>query len=205
MTFRDFLICSILTEKVEDAPLHLVLIVCFMGLLRISNVGIPSVKKFDSTRNTQICDISDEGDAIKVLIKWSKTQQFDVDTLLLPKACSDVICPVKAWRMYRNVYLDKNIDVSLPWLIERFEDTFIPLTIDSIRHKLLCLFERANMGKLRYTPHSLRRGGATFYAENGLPLPAIKRFGKWKSDAIEAYLKEMSQRSSPIFRFIQNL
>ena len=84
MTFRDFLICSILTENVEDAPLHLVLIVCFMGLLRISNVGIPSVKKFDSTRNTQICDISDEGDAIKVLIKWSKTQQFDVDTLLLP-------------------------------------------------------------------------------------------------------------------------
>ena len=56
---------------------------------------------------------------------------------------------------------------------------------------------RAACGNKGYTPHSLRRGGATFFAEKGVPLPAIKRHGKWRSDAIELYLKRMTQKSSP--------
>ena len=62
VSFRDFLTCLFITEKLEESPMHL----CFLGLLRISNVGISSLARFDKLRNTMLKNVSDEGDCIKV-------------------------------------------------------------------------------------------------------------------------------------------
>ena len=37
----------VLTDKVEQAPMHLILVLCSIGLLRMSNVGTVSLAKFD--------------------------------------------------------------------------------------------------------------------------------------------------------------
>ena len=100
--FRDWLICLFLTENIQDAPLHLALIICFTGLLRISNVAIVNVQSFDVSHNAQIKDMTDEGDGLKLLLKWSKSNQFGRDILVLPASKTKILCPVTAWRQYTN-------------------------------------------------------------------------------------------------------
>ena len=41
-----------------------------------------------------------------------------------------------------------------------------------------------------YGLHSLRSGGATAAAAEGVPQRLIKRHGGWRSDAVNAYLEE---------------
>jgi len=40
-----------------------------------------------------------------------------------------------------------------------------------------------------FSPHSFRRGGATFAFDCGLPLEIIKSLGDWQSDAYLIYLE----------------
>ena len=96
VTFRHFVTCLFFTEDLESAPVHLAFILCFIGLLRISNVTIPCVDDFDVTRHTQVRDITDMGDAIRIVLKWSKTNQYEREVLLLPAASSRILCPVLA-------------------------------------------------------------------------------------------------------------
>ena len=205
VSFRHLLTCLFYTDDIDNAPIHLSLILCFIGLLRISNVSIPSVNDFDVTRHTQICDVEDEGDAIKICLKWSKSNQYSKDSLLLPIAKSSVLCPVRAWRRYRSEYLDANTIPTAPLLLYKSEGIPIPFTNEKLRHSLMRVFDRCGYKEWGYTPHSLRRGGATFFAESGVPVPAIKRHGKWKSEAIELYLKKMYHRTSPVFDLIKRL
>ena len=41
---------------------------------------------------------------------------------------------------------------------------------------------------LRYTPHSLRRGGATAMTAAGFPTESIRRWGRWLSDTWKRYV-----------------
>lgn len=40
----------------------------------------------------------------------------------------------------------------------------------------------------RKTGHSFRRGGAQFLFDNGIPIPVIKRIGRWRSNAWRIYI-----------------
>ena len=92
--FRHVLICLFMTENFEYAHIHLILIVCFFGLLRISNVGIQSVKKFDPSRNIQIKDVKIIKKALWINVKWSKTHQTKGEMLWLPACKTELLCPV---------------------------------------------------------------------------------------------------------------
>ena len=204
-SFRDWLICLFLTEKIEYSPFHLALILCFTGLLRISNVAIVTVHNFDKSRNAQIKDVTDEGDGLKLLLKWSKSNQFGRDILVLPASRTKILCPVMAWRKYTKEYLGKDLNMSDPLLMLKVKGKLVPLTIDVLRQNLARIFKRAGMENCKYTPHSLRRGGATYFAEEGLSISSIKRHGKWRSDAIYNYLKQMAQKTSEVYRFLKEL
>ena len=41
----------------------------------------------------------------------------------------------------------------------------------------------------RYSGHGLRRGGATFALQCGLPVDLLKIQGDWKSNCVERYLE----------------
>ena len=44
-----------------------------------------------------------------------------------------------------------------------------------------------------YSSHSLRRGGAQFLRDAGVPRDLIKLMGRWKSDAVDVYMRSASK------------
>ena len=107
---------------------------------------------------------------------------------------------------YRTQYLGAGNHKNLPWILHMSQRNILPMTIDNVRSELSQLFIRAGLQEQRYTPHSLRRGGgATFFAEEGVKVSDIKRHGKWRTDAIETYLKQASFQTSSVYKFLQNL
>ena len=200
MTFRDFLTCLFLCEGHEDTPIRLGLLLCFL-----SNVTIQSVSAVDITRNMLFEDVEDQGDALKLTLKWTKSSQFSSEVVYLPKARTKILCPVRTWRYYKTFYLPGNINPKQP-ILNIFNGKVLKLvTSDQLRLLFNNLFVKAEMSNKRYTPHSLRRGGATFLADSELPIHSIKMHGLWKTDSIELYLKKMSTRNSPVFKFLQVL
>ena len=107
------------------------------------------------------------------------------------------------------IYLGKDLNLNDPLLMLRVKGKLGPLTIDVLRQHLVRIFRLAGMEDCKYTPHSLRRGGggggATYFAEEGLSISSIKCHGKWRSDAIDNYLKQMAQKTSEINQFLKNL
>ena len=63
---------------------------------------------------------------------------------------------------------------------------------DSARSRLRHWLEEIGVGKERlsqYGFHSLRSGGATDAARNGVEERYIKEAGNWKSDAVRGYMR----------------
>ena len=70
--------------------------------------------------------------------------------------------------------------------------------LEPITYKQFCVFlarivSKLNLDPLLYSPHSFRRGGATFAFDCHIPSEIIKLQGDWKSDAYLVYL-ELSQQ-----------
>ena len=205
VNFRDFLICLFLTEDTSQVNVRFGFILCFFGLLRISNVTIQRENTVDISRNLLIGDIEDQGDALKIFLKWSKSSQFTSEIIILPKARTPILCPVRTWREYRKNYLPNDVDISMKVLLNVNGDKVEMITSDHLRLLFNKVFQRGGLNSKYYSPHSLRRGGATFLADNSLPFQSIKRHGLWKTDAIENYLRSMSKRNTPVFHFLKDL
>ena len=205
MDFEHLLVCLVMTEDTCHAPIHLALILGFFGLLRVSNFKANNLNEMDKSRNMQLQDITEKNNSLHILIIWSKSNQFSSDKLVLPKTNTPLLCPVTAWRKYKYDYLENQGKDDDPILLYKLSNKLVPMSADKLCSSFRALFNEAGFGNLHYTPHSLRRGGATFFANKGVPLPSIKRHGFWRSEAIEVYLRNMSSRGSPIYNCIKSL
>ena len=105
VSFRHLLICLFMNEDICNSNVHLILLICFFGLLRISNVGIESIKRFDPTRNIQLKDVSVVKNSLRIYVKWSKTSQTKGEFLWLLACKTEVLCPLRTWTKYRQKYL----------------------------------------------------------------------------------------------------
>ena len=56
----------------------------------------------------------------------------------------------------------------------------------------------AGLSACHFTPHSLRRGGASFSYAAGVPLDHIKLHGTWTSHAVNSYLISTSHFNTPV-------
>ena len=177
MNFEHFVVCLYITEDLKDAHLHLALIFAYFGLLRCSNLTVQKRGEVDSTRDILLTDVTDMDSHLIIKIKWSKANQTRSDTLVLPTTIS-------------NIYLGFKKSKNLPLLMNR---SLAPIHGDLLRSLFKDVFRRAGLAGSVYTPHTLRRGGTSFYADNGVPLDAIHRHGLWRSEAIEVYLKKMTR------------
>ena len=73
----------------------------------------------------------------------------------------------------------------LGWRREAFTQRLRSMLLEMAATRILLPGEVA-----RLSAHSLRRGGATAAYEAGVPLEAIMRHGRWRSNAVLAYLRE---------------
>ena len=190
VSFTDFVKAVILSEQRNWPHVKLSSILGFLGLLRISNIAPLSAQNLDVTRNTLLQDIRICINSMLIKIKWAKNLQVGAETLTLPLTTHKVFCPVTSWSEYVNNYLPSGLNLHLPLLLQKHDQNLIIIDQRALRKLQKKVWYDLGLAHKNYTPHSLRRGGgggATFYAEQGLPLDEVKKLGLWKSDSIQVY------------------
>jgi len=61
-------------------------------------------------------------------------------------------------------------------------------------HKIKELFPRAGINCPNFSGHSLRKGAAVTAAANGISKENIKPLVRWKSDVVEVYTNELTEK-----------
>ena len=181
-------------------PLRVALVFGFLGYLRISNMTPPTAQSFDPTRHTSWADVRPCEQGLLLDLKWTKTlqTQHGVTTIPLSSLLDQRICPVAAWNIYRHMLPCVNPSRTTPLLLT----TAPPIGKTISASTLRAMFHRATLAAglsdKNYTPHSLRRGGASFCFQVGVPLDHIKKHGTWSSQAVDRYLLQHQAFQTPV-------
>ena len=169
----------------------------YFGFLRISNLAPPTLHQFDPFKHTTFGDVLLQEQGLLLNIKWTKTRQRTKNAISIPlPALGDsLLCPVRAWLSYNFVLRNAKINQNTPLLLD---EQARPLSIPSVRKLFNRAVYNAHLEDRGYTPHSLRRGGATFAYHAGVALDSIKHHGTWRSDAVDSYIFAQPIFTTPV-------
>jgi hypothetical protein len=149
----------------------------FYGLFRLGEL----TKHTDTRRHLRYKHVKWHANGVIITLPASKTDQNYVGAEIFIKRTSDVTCPVAAlrWMMQGNnnesnllFYTSKGI-ATRSWFIS---------------HLNHMISKDAGL-----SGHSLRRGGASFAAAQGLTHEQIMRLGRWSSNSFRIYLRNHPQ------------
>ena len=193
------LLQTCLTQE-RYAPLAVALSLGFFAYIRVSNLAPPSLTDFDPSRHSTIMDVVDVGDTLLFHLKWSKTRQSTRHPFVIPVPAlgESPLCPVRVWRRYLTLLAVPSENSCHPLLVTTDDPRGQVITISALRAMFREILSLAQLHLFGYTPHSLRRGGATFSFQAGVALDAIKHHGTWRSSAVEAYLFNLPALASPV-------
>ena len=121
--------------------------------------------------------------------------------IFVPHLGNSLLCPLRAWQLYIASLASVLLPDPTPLLVTTAEPIGVPLTIPQFRsvfHRAVAL---AGLAHCNYTPHSLRRGGATFSYQAGVPITHIKAHGTWLSNAVDGYLRSQPKFTTPALAF----
>ena len=165
-------------------------LVGFFSFFRKSNLLVPSHILFDPGRSLCANDVQFNDDGVILTVRWSKVIQFRERILHipLPKIPNSPFCPSTA-------LLHLTLDCppcSRPVPLFRYSwagASNVPLTQTKFTEKLHACLVGIGLDASNYSGHSLRRGGASWALQCGLPVDLIKIQGDWCSNACERYLQ----------------
>ena len=158
----------------------------FRALLRISNIC-------GEIHGIKFKDISFVGETVYLTIRSSKTNQFAeyVSKIVIVSNHNSVLCPVYWLKeliklsnptpesfIFRRLIRKKWCVISRSWF--------------SMKLKNSCLLAALGTG---YSPHSLRRVGASYMSALNFKMTEIKNRGCWSSDAVLGYIVESDIQS----------
>lgn len=167
--------------------------VAFFCLLRKGNLTATS--RTGAERDTHILRRADVGcdlaaGVATLTLRHTKTIQFKerVLTLVLPQLPDETLCPVTA--LARYVYVQGTEAIQSDVLMQELGNNgqWAPYVYSSFLAKLKATLRASGVDPDRYAGHSFRHGGATWALKIGIPPPAIKAMGDWKSDAYLRYI-----------------
>ena len=93
------------------------------------------------------------------------------------------LCPVRAFKLTCQL-------VPGPAFCRLFKGSIIPIHASFLDRYFKRLLNAAKISDTeRYTMHSFRRGGASFYFKSGVPGEIVQLFGNWASDCYLRYLR----------------
>ena len=134
------------------------------------------------------CNIHFNAKGVILSVYKTKTIQFKqrVLTIPLPRIHNSILCPTQALHNYLHmVPAPGNFPV---FLIKDSCSFFQPLLSSHYARVIKTLVSMLNLDTKVYSPHSFRRGGATFAFQAGAHPLFIKCLGDWSSDAYLIYL-----------------
>lgn len=178
----------------QDLVCYTALLVGFYLFLRKSNLVPEGVKEFNPRKQLTRADAQVGQNVVLIIVKWSKTIQYQQKELLLPLLpAKDIrICPV-FWLKLMLAKVMANSDQPL-FSINKVGGGTEALTYDQLSKKLKHWVKKLGIPADRYTLHGLRRGGACHALEVGLIGEDLKILGDWATDAYMRYLDMSLQR-----------
>ena len=169
-------------------PLHpamwALFLVAFFSFLRNSNLVVKNMRSVSSVK-VLCCShlILNENTAFLPILA-TKTIQFAQRSLNIPLPVipGSILCPVAA--LHTHLKLNQ-VPASAPLFSVRASD---PASVQAITYPQFSRFLARSLQAIgadpgEFSPHSFRRGGATFAFDCGLPAELIKLQGDWRSDA----------------------
>ena len=163
--------------------------VAFFSFLRKSNLVAALAASFDGDRHLSHRDIKFTDSGAVLRIKWSKMRQHQegIHIIPVPSIPHSSLCPVSA--LHRYFALVPASDAS-PFfcLPSRRGSAIVPLTTHYFTTTLKRVIAGLGLNPANYSPHSFRRGEATFAFQEGVPDHLIKLHSDWCSDAYQTYL-----------------
>ena len=173
----------------------------FFGMLRRSNVLPKSSSNFDTNIHLRRQDILFYPEGCCVIIRWSKTIQFQQRTLQipLPRVHSSPLCPVQA--IFRAFSVSPKASPQGPAFMINNSTTFSVLTFLKLLNQVLI---QAGIDSEAYSGHSFRRGGATWAFHSGVSVETIRQLGDWKSNSYVKYIFESPSSIKSAFQTIMS-
>ena len=154
----------------EDLGMQGILQFGFFALARLAElVGTPERGSW----KPRVSDCSIEGETVSLAVPRSKTDIFR-EGVTLRASGAGVAKIMKALVHGRSA--------SAPLFPSKSSGRAI------LRGEFISWLRAKGQLSPRYGGHSLRRGGACYYYARGMPLEVLKRKGRWRSDAWEAYV-----------------
>ena len=177
-------------------PLHAAMwalfLVAFFTFLRKSNM-VPDNTRQISAKVITRAHLVFTSSGANIHVSATKTIQCQQRSLVLPipSLPGSRLCPTSALRHHLSLNPGPS---SVPLFIVLTRSGLQPIT-----YKLFCTFlsrvqSRLHLDPSLFSPHSFRRGGATFGFDCHIPSEIIKLQGDWHSDAYLVYLQLSQQQ-----------
>ena len=137
---------------------------------------------------------------VKIFIEKSKTDIYrDGHWLFLAKLNSD-LCPIKLLKVYfcrcginddSEEFIFRGMTYFKKDDIHKLKKKDSPISYATARESVLKVLKEIGLDEKKFGLHSLRSGGATVAANNGVNDRLFKRHGRWKSDrAKDGYVED---------------
>jgi site-specific recombinase XerD len=161
-------IADALTGRITDRRDWAIMLLGFSGLLRRSEIAALNMD-----------DVDMRSDGIVLHIRRSKTDQTgEGDIVGIPCARQKTVCPVLALKSYLEVAGHQGGP-----LFSNHSPAAKQARIDPrvVARAVKRLAKRIDLNPARFAGHSLRAGGATEMAQQGVDLGLIVNHGRWQS------------------------
>ena len=159
----------------------------FAGFLRVSEYTL----KDDYIHKLKQLSYNKQNGSIIALqyhLPHSKTDQYYNGSTIMMAATDAVYCPVKAFVAYLNKRKQMKFSTSSEDVIF-INASGAPVKPDFINLGLKYIVKLIGQNPENYSSHSFRSGAATEAFRANIPYERIKLLGRWRSDAVKAYIK----------------
>lgn len=176
--------CSLL-----DLRTFTMMVLSFVGFLRYSEAAF-----------LRRSDFVFKETYVKVFIEKSKTDIYREGNWLFISKVDSEICPISILKLYLNKcgidpkseeFIFRGMSFFKSKSVHKLRSKNVPISYSTARTNMLSLLSKIGVDEKLFGLHSLRAGGATEAANNGVKDRLFKRHGRWKSDkAKDGYVKD---------------
>jgi len=166
------------------------MLVGFFGMLRKDNLTKGKPDPFHPFRGLRRGDVDISRQRIWLRLRVAKTAQFGEEPHVLGLEASGCdLCPVRAVRQHLDETAGLKADSYL--FVSKGKGArgaaAVPLSHTSLVRGIKMLVRAIGADPVMFSGHSLRRGGASFAYDVGIPEVAIQAHGNWRSEAVRVY------------------
>ena len=113
------------------------------------------------------------------------------------------------WRLWKHIYKGRKVTsseflfraITVTRKLEYLRRRNVPISYQRIRVSILQVVQRAGLDATKIGTHSLRAGGASAAANNGIEDRLFKRHGRWRSErAKDGYVEDDLTRRLSVTR-----